>query len=84
MTRSEETKKDKRPLIRVVRPDTACGDVGHMTVDELQRRSLGEIRDGRCPACGQIHLASDEIEDIVEGRIVDSERYRAIRAEAEG
>jgi hypothetical protein len=75
--------KKSRFLVRGIRPNTACGDIGHMTVDQLRLRSIGDVMDGRCPACGRIHLSDEDIAELEETKIVDSERYKTIQKEAE-
>jgi len=79
----KEKNKKKRFQVRGIRPNTACGDIGHMTVDQLRLRSVGDVMDGRCPSCGRIHLSDEDIEEFKETKVVDSERYKEIIKEAE-
>ncbi len=78
-----EKKKKNRFLVRGIRPNSACGDIGHMTVDQLRERSVGEVMDGRCPACGRIHLSDEDIAEFEESKVKDSDRYKEILREAE-
>ncbi len=85
--RRENTKntknKKKRRQVRVESPATACGYVGHMTVDELKERVVGENFDAACPICGLVHLSRDEIVELEQRKITGSDRFEAIREEAE-
>ncbi len=69
--------------VRAENPDCACGDVGHMTVDELKRQLTGDEISLACPACGQVHLTCSEIEEMEKEKISRSRRYREIQAQAE-
>ncbi len=88
MTAANNNKKNpknskKRFQVCGIRPNTACGDIGHMTVDQLRQRTIGDVIDGRCPACGRIHLSEEDIAEFEETKVVDSERYKSIVKEAE-
>jgi Fe-S cluster biogenesis protein NfuA len=79
---SDRPKKIRRQ-VRVENPGGACGYVGHMTADELKDRAVGSNVDGTCPICGMVHLTRDEIEELERQKISDSERFEAIKGEAE-
>ncbi len=68
--------KRKRRTVRVTTPDAACGDVGHMTVDELIAVAAHSDFEVNCPICGMIHLSREEIEELERERVVDSEEYK--------
>jgi len=79
-------KKDrerKRKQVRVESPDTACGGVPHMTVDEIAARLHIESKELRCPACGRIHLTEEDVKKAEAMKYSDTERYKAIEREAE-
>jgi Zn-finger nucleic acid-binding protein len=78
-----ETGQKKRHQIHVTRTDSACGYVGHMTVDELKEVTVGSDFDASCPTCGQIHLTRDEIEEIESQKVTDSQEYKNTTKEAE-
>lgn len=78
-----DTPRKKRFQIRVTRADSACGYIGHMTVDELKQVTFGDNFDGSCPACGRIHLTREEIEEIENQKITDSPEYKETSREAE-
>ena len=78
-----DTSQKKRHQIRVTRTDSACGYVGHMTVDELRKVTVGNNFDGACPTCGQIHLTREEIEEIEGEKVTDSKEYKDTTKEAE-
>jgi Zn-finger nucleic acid-binding protein len=81
---TKETEEKKRRVVHVTSPDTACGYVGHMTVDELTAVATGQDIDVNCPVCGQIHLDREEIEEIENQKLSESAEYQetARRAEA--
>jgi hypothetical protein len=78
-----KVKKDKRPKVRAERVDTKCGCIGHMTVDEIKARSIGENVNVACPECGKIHLTIEDAEQAEGEKIKSSKRFEKIRAEAE-
>ena len=78
------SKNKKRRQVRVENPSGACGYVGHMTVDELKSRAVGDNVDGACPICGLIHLSMDEIIELERRKVIKSDRFEAIKKEAEG
>ena len=69
--------------MRVENPSGACGYIGHMTVDELKSRAVGDNIDGACPICGLVHLSRDEIIELERRKVRGSERFDAITREAE-
>ncbi len=77
------TAKKQRRQVRAENPGGACGYVGHMTVDELKDRAVGEQVDGTCPLCGQVHLTRDEIEELERQKVTNSERFEEVKGEAE-
>ncbi len=68
--------KKKRRIVRATTPSAACGDVGHMTVDELVAVAAHSDFEINCPICGMIHLSREEIEELEQERVVDSEEYK--------
>lgn len=68
----------RRRLIRAERLDTAPGWIGHMTIDEISKRTMGNVTNYGCPACGRIHLSAYEKEEAENEKIVDSPRYQQI------
>ena len=77
------TAKKKRRQVRAENPGGACGYIGHMTVDELKYRAVGDQVDGTCPLCGQVHLTRDEIEELERQKVTSSERFEKVKGEAE-
>ena len=80
---SEPKAKKQRRVVRATAPDTACGDVGHMTVDELVAIAADSDFEVNCPACGQIHLSREEIEEIEKEKFTDTEEYKETVRQAE-
>ncbi len=78
-----EEKKRERRKVRAESPSTACGYIGHMTVDELRERATGDEFDARCPVCRQIHLTREEIEELEKRKLTESEKFQEIKSEAE-
>lgn len=72
-----------RKKVRAERVDTRCGALGHMTVDEIRGRIVGENVNVTCPECGAIHLTREEAEEAGLKKISASVRYMKIKAEAE-
>ncbi len=72
-----------RKRVRAERVDTMCGALGHMTVDEIRERIVGENVNVTCPECGTIHLTREEAEEAAMKKITSSARYHKIKAEAE-
>lgn len=73
----------KRVQVRAENPSGACGKLDHMTIDELKARAVGDEFDGTCPACGKFHVSRAEIEKIEREKIIDTESYKSMKAEAE-
>jgi hypothetical protein len=74
---------ERRPKARAERVDTKCGSIGHMTVDEIKERVIGEDLNVACPECGEIHLTAEDVEEAEKKRITETQRYKKIRKEAE-
>ena len=72
-----------RPKVRAENPRGACGNIDHMTIDELKARAVGENFDGRCPACGMFHLTRSDIEILESEKISETEHYTEMKKEAE-
>ncbi|MEJ5348434.1 MAG: hypothetical protein WHS46_07070 [Desulfosoma sp.] len=75
--------KDKSFPVRVRarRVDTKCGLFGHMTVDEIRERIVGDQLNVTCPECGEIHLSVEEAEAASARRVRDSTRFRRLLEE---
>ncbi len=67
--------------VRARRVDTKCGFLGHMTVDEIRERLIGEQVNVTCPECGEIHLTVEEAEAAEARRVRDSARFRRLLEE---
>ncbi len=80
---AEKSKRSGRTQVRAENPSGACGNVDHMTIDELKARAVGEHFDGSCPACGMFHLTRRDIEEIVSEKISETEHYAEMKREAE-
>ncbi len=80
---TERIQKSTSKQVRVECPSCACGNVGHMTADELKQRAAHEDVDLSCPVCGLIHLSREEIDELEQQRIVDSKEYQQLRRDAE-
>ncbi len=76
-------KKPKRGRVRAERVDTKCGSIGHMTVDEIKERMVGEDVNVTCPECGEIHLSIEDVEKARTKKITDTPKYRKLLREAE-
>jgi hypothetical protein len=76
-------KKERQSKVRAERVDTKCGYIGHMTVDEIKARSVGEHVNVACPECGEIHLTIEETEEAEARRVRKSARFAKIKAETE-
>jgi Fe-S cluster biogenesis protein NfuA len=79
----ERTRKSARSQVRAENPSGACGNVDHMTIDELKARAVGDNFDGSCPACGMFHLTRADIERLKAEKISESEYYTEMKKEAE-
>ena len=76
-------KEEKKSKVRAERVDTKCGSIGHMSVDEIKERIIGQDLNVTCPECGEIHLTIEEVEEAEKKKITDTPRYEKIRKEAE-
>lgn len=68
--------------VRARRVDTKCGLFGHMTVDEIRERTIGDQLNVTCPECGEIHLTEEEAEAASLRRVRDSARFKRLLEEA--
>ncbi|GLI34833.1 hypothetical protein [Desulforhabdus amnigena] len=75
--------QDEKKRVRVERVDTKCGSIGHMTVDQIRERTVGENVNVACPECGEIHLTLEEVEEAEARRITSTRRFQKIKEEAE-
>lgn len=73
----------ERTKVRAQRVDTKCGSIGHMTVDEIKRRSIGGDVEMACPECGKIHLTPEDACEAAQVKISETARYKRIQNEAE-
>ncbi|MGA7279129.1 MAG: hypothetical protein WBW79_14420 [Desulfocapsaceae bacterium] len=80
---TERTRKSRRSQVRAENPSGACGNVDHMTIDELKARAVGDNFDGSCPACGMFHLTRADIERLEAEKISESQYYAEMKKEAE-
>lgn len=80
---TERTRKSTRSQVRAENPSGACGNVDHMTIDELKARAVGDNFDGSCPACGMFHLTRADIERLEAEKISESQYYVEMKKEAE-
>ncbi len=67
--------------VRARRVDTKCGFLGHMTVDEIRERILGDQVNVTCPECGEIHLTVEDAEAAAARRVRDSARFKKLLEE---
>lgn len=77
------TEKKRRSQVRAERVDTKCGSIGHMTVDEIRGRTIGNQVEMTCPECGEIHLTVEEACEAAQRRISDTAKFKQIQSEAE-
>lgn len=80
---AENVAKQGRTQVRAENPSGACGNVDHMTIDELKARAVGDNFDGSCPACGMFHLTRADIEQLESEKISETEHYIEMKKEAE-
>ena len=80
---AENVIKPGRTQVRAENPSGACGNVDHMTIDELKARAVGDNFDGSCPACGMFHLTRADIELLESEKISETEHYAEMKREAE-
>lgn len=74
----------ERKAIRAERADTVCGEIPHMTVDQVAARLSLEGKELRCPACGRVHLTEDDLKKAKARRFSDTQRFQEIKRQAEG
>ncbi len=79
----EQDKKARRIQVRAENPSGACGNIDHMTIDELKARAVGDNFDGSCPACGMFHLTRADIEAVEAEKISETDYYADLVNEAE-
>lgn len=72
-----------RSKVRAERVDTKCGSIGHMTVDEIKSRTVGDDVELTCPECGEIHLTPEEACEAARKKISETPKYYKIKSEAE-
>ena len=77
-------KKEKKTKVRAERVDTKCGSIGHMTVDEIKDRTIGDSLVAECPECGEIHLTPEDVQEAEAKKITETSKYKKIKNEAEG
>lgn len=80
---SKKKQRANRPTVRAENPRGACGNIDHMTIDELKALSVGEHFDGRCPSCGLFHLRRSDIEQIESQKISSTSHYAELKEQAE-
>lgn len=80
---TEKERRSGRVQVRAENPSGACGNVDHMTIDELKARAVGDNFDGSCPACGMFHLTRADIVVLEAEKISESDYYDEMRKEAE-
>ncbi len=79
---SGKKKKVQRTKVRAENPTGACGNIGHMTIDELKERAVGDQFDGTCPSCGMFHLTREEINRLNSAKITETEKYMELKRQA--
>jgi len=80
----EKEREFKKTGIKAESANTVCGEIPHMTVDQLAARLAIESRELRCPACGRIHLTDEDVKNAESLRFTETERYQEIKTQAEG
>jgi hypothetical protein len=76
-------KKQRRTRVRAENPRGVCGNIDHMTIDELKALAVSENFDGRCPSCGFFHLTRSDIAHLEAEKISETVQYAEIKNEAE-
>jgi predicted RNA-binding Zn-ribbon protein involved in translation (DUF1610 family) len=76
-------KEEQKVRVRAERVDTRCGSIGHMTVDQIRERTVGDNVNVTCPECGEIHLTREDLEAAESRRITESPKFKKIKGEAE-
>ncbi len=74
----DESKSNGRRSVRAESLDTACGFIGHMTVDEIRKRLTGSRVNVSCPACGRIHLSDEDIAEAESRKITAPARFKML------
>ncbi|MFV0436221.1 MAG: hypothetical protein ACK5PS_02345 [Desulfopila sp.] len=77
------SERSGRIWVRAENPSGACGYIGHMTIDELKSRAVGDEFDATCPACGLFHLTREEIVRLESKKITKSRKFADLQKEAE-
>lgn len=67
--------------VRARRVDTRCGLLGHMTVDEIRERIIGDQINVTCPECGEIHLTVEDAEGAAARKVRNSARFKKLLEE---
>lgn len=80
---TEKKTRPPRSQVRAENPSGACGNIDHMTIDELKARAVGDNFDGSCPSCGMFHLTRADIKRLESEKISESELYAEVKKEAE-
>jgi hypothetical protein len=79
------TKREmKKKGVTAEAADTVCGQIPHMTVDQLAARLQIESRELRCPSCGRVHLTEEDVKKAEAVLLSESERFKEITTQAEG
>jgi hypothetical protein len=77
------TAKGEKSKVRAARVDTKCGSIGHMTVDEIKARTIGEDVNVSCPECGEIHLTPEDAAAAQAKKVSTTAKYQKIKKDAE-
>jgi hypothetical protein len=75
--------KGEKSKVRAERVDTKCGSIGHMTVDEIKDRTIGNDVNVTCPDCGEIHLTPEDAAEAQAKKITTTPKFKKIQEEAE-
>ncbi|HBZ54281.1 MAG TPA: hypothetical protein DEO88_02655 [Syntrophobacteraceae bacterium] len=77
------TPKDEKTKVRAERVDTKCGSIGHMTADEIKKRTIGPDVNVSCPDCGEIHLTPEDVTEAQAKKLTATPKFKKIEADAE-
>jgi len=77
------TPKDEKTKVRAERVDTKCGSIGHMTADEIKKRTIGPDVNVSCPDCGEIHLTPEDVAEAQAKKLTNTPKYKKIEKDAE-
>jgi hypothetical protein len=80
---TKKNNNQRRTLVRAENPRGVCGNIDHMTIDELKALAVSENFDGRCPSCGFFHLTREDIRHLEAEKISETAQYAEIKKEAE-